>query len=280
MSHAPVITMIFALTCEARPWIDALKLKKSDARPFDLYTGDSIEVVISGIGSESMATVVGWIAGRSPRPRVWLNVGTAGHATRDLGELFLVHGCAASESGRAHYPPLVAAWTGSTDALLCVDHVSDQYPGGAAVDMESMPFFNAAMRFCNSELVQSMKVVSDNEQSGVEHLNSKRITELMQPHVDAVMRYAANLLSLVPTAFSVTTVLDLESLRASHSIKQQIQRALHQLAALDVDAERVSDVLQDQTNARDMLTRLQALVSNTAPKLGSTKGVVKEAANG
>lgn len=272
MSQHPMITMLFALSCEARPWIDALKLTKSSARPFDLYLADNIELVVTGIGSESMATAVGWVAGRNSIPRAWLNIGTAGHATRELGALFLVHGCAASETGRAHYPPLVAPWDGATDALLCVNQVSDQYPGGAAVDMESMAFFNAATRFSNSELVQSIKVVSDNAHTGIEHLNSKRITELMQPHVDAVMSYATSLLALIPAEFSVSQILNVESLRASHSIKQQIQRALHQLTALGVESERVAQVLRDQVTAREVLTTLQKMVSETVPRLEVANG--------
>ncbi|GHA01605.1 hypothetical protein GCM10008090_08450 [Arenicella chitinivorans] len=264
--------MLFALSCEARPWIDALKLNKVPVRPYDLYTKDNIEVVITGIGSESMATAIGWVAGRNPGPRVWLNVGTAGHATRELGELLLVHGCAASEKGRAHYPPLVAAWDGATDAVLCVDHVSDHYPGGAAVDMESMAFFNAALRFSDSELVQSIKVVSDNERTGVEHLNPKRITELMQPHVTAVMHFAYNLLSLMPNAFSVPQVLHIESLRASHSVKQQIQRALHQLTVLGMASDCISEAVREQASARDVLTALQKMVDDRVPTLEVADG--------
>lgn len=264
--QAPLLTIMVALNCEAKPWVDHYHLKKIDSRPFALYQNNDVQVVITGIGSNSMAVAVGWIAAQGLRCRVWLNIGTAGHATRPLGDIFQVHGVARSTTDRAHYPPLTARWKGSTDALLSVDTPTKEYPGGAAVDMEASAFFEAAMHFSSAELVQSIKVVSDNVEHSYELLNAAKITELMRPHVTLVGDYATRLCELVSIPVSKPTFSQLMSLKSTFSQQQQLKNLLHKAAVLGLE-DKVSAQTNTAQPIKTVLAILQSVVEEATPKI-------------
>ena len=264
----PLMTLMVALTCEAKPWIDFYRLKKRCARPFALYESDDLQLVISGIGAISMATAVGWVGGLNERTRIWLNLGTAGHATRPLGDIFHVHGSAPSVVGRAHYPPLVARWLGDSDALLSVDQPSSDYPEGAAVDMEANAFYVAAIRFSNAELVQSLKVVSDNAEFGFELLNAEKITQLMQPHVDRVDQYLQALSELVPAPFVADRFNDLLKIKATYSQQQQLINLLHKVSVLQLNDFVAEQQLNSDLPIKTVLSKLTSLVDQASPQLG------------
>ena len=266
--NSPKLTFMIALHCEAKPWIDHFRLKKESAQPFDLYRSAEMDLVITGIGAMSMATAVGWIGAQNDCQRIWLNLGTAGHADRPLGDIVRVHGCAASIEGRAHYPPLTAKWSGETDAVLSVNSPSNDYPGGAMVDMEAAAFFNAALRFSSAELVQSIKVISDNQHSGFENLDAPKITALMQPHLDAVNQFAERLHKLAIVADSGASVSSLDEIQGTHSQRRQLSELLHKLNVLGLNDEVKALDMDDNASMKSVLTSLNSLLESTIPVLG------------
>jgi len=271
-----MLTFMVALHCEAKPLIDFYRLKKVDQRGFDLYRSKSVDVelVVTGIGALAMSAAVGWVASQDcPAQRVWLNIGTAGHADLPIGKLLLIHGVGDEVSQRCHYPPLVAKWSGITESLLSVNAPTSDYPGGAAVDMESYAFFNAALRFSDAELVQSVKVISDNKQSGIENLNAARLTELVTPHVSSIDEYAEKLQAL---CLGSTQEINLEDqldmidgskMRGTHSQRLQVKELLHKLAVLD---ESQIDVMPQCDNLKELILVLRDKVDACVPSLKNT----------
>ena len=60
---APGVIWVSALHCEAKPVIDYYRLKKShDDNAFDLYRGDDMLCIISGVGKIASAAACAWIA--------------------------------------------------------------------------------------------------------------------------------------------------------------------------------------------------------------------------
>ncbi|VAW81640.1 hypothetical protein MNBD_GAMMA12-712 [hydrothermal vent metagenome] len=127
-----MIFIVTALDCEARPLIQHYKLRRCQQfKPFPLYTGDDIRLVVSGIGAVNAmlatAMMAGINAGQSvvphyvkpdlhlspnssviAKPRhsiiphsiipgtqspelAWLNIGIGGHYQYDIGSAFLAH---------------------------------------------------------------------------------------------------------------------------------------------------------------------------------------------
>ncbi|MFT6408724.1 MAG: hypothetical protein ACJAQ6_002144 [Arenicella sp.] len=267
----PILTIMIALNCEAKPWVDFYGLKKSLDRPFGVYAkpGLDIEIVITGIGASCMSTAVGWVAGRTgQRKRVWLNLGIAGHLDRLIGEPVRVYSYIDGIDLRQNYSPLVAKWGGDSDALMSVNAPTSSYPDAAMVDMEGLAFYRSASMFSSPELVASIKVISDNQENSVERLNASKITQLMQPQVAIVNRFTDKLLALVDLAAGATIDMPLVDTRRTHSQQQQLNRLLERAAALGLNQAVLELELHKQSKFDDVLLKLVSLIDSTAPALG------------
>ncbi len=271
----PIISIMVALNCEAKPWVDLYKLKKVANTPFELYAreGVDIEIVVTGIGALAMSTAVGWLAGVSRHVRrVWLNLGIAGHAERALGELVRVHAFIDANDLKHYYPPLTAACKNQSEALLSVNAPTSTYPEGAMVDMEGLAFYRSACMFSDSELVASLKVVSDNQENSVEGLNAAKITALMQPHTDPVDKLINSLITLAQKPQLDDIRLELAHLRRSHSQQQQLNRLLARAAVLELHADISEGQFSDYKTIRDVLAQLDLQINQTAPVLAEYGG--------
>lgn len=271
-----LLTLVCALNCEAKPWIEFYKLKKICDRPFDLYVNETsqVQVLIGGIGALSTAAAIGWLGARTQlqgdlNSMVWLNVGIAGHATLDLGVAVRVHAFVGEESLRKHYPPLTAKWAGETSAVLSVNAPSNSYPDEMMVDMEAFAFYQSANLFSSAELVQSIKVISDNEDHDISDLNASKITELMRPQLTSVNKFIDALLSLPLANKPAELLLELTQLRATHSQKQQLEGLLSKVSVLSLESQVSALNLESQASIKDVLHSLRELLKTAAPILGS-----------
>jgi len=257
-----IITIVAALSCEVKPIVDALRLVKQCDKPFTVFNGkfgsETIEVLVSGIGASAMATAVGWMGGQRPlSERVWLNVGTAGHGSANLGSSFRVHASRDIFSERKHYPAMVAKSVFATDEILSVSAPTNEYPDRGAIDMEAYAFFSAAYKFCSAELAESIKVVSDNPNNDVSNLNAAKISALMEAHVDPMLDFGNALLALLPLNVQSAN-LDLPELHLTHSQRQQVITLIAKLTALNaID----SDLALAATGVRDSHELLSLLNS-------------------
>ena len=275
-----MITIMVALHCEAKPIIDAYRLKKKFAKPFDYYvdSAQGVELVITGIGALAMAAAVGWVGANQTdwldsdnqdKPRAWLNVGTAGHTTRNVGDIFLVHGAGDEVQQRCHYPSLVAKWAGQTDAVLSVSVPSSEYPGGAAVDMEAYAYFTSALRFSDSELVQSLKVVSDNQEFGFELLDAAKLTALITDNIATIQSFIEALQAVIPNPFNVTFDFDaLFQLRGTHSQRLQVRELAQKLQVMK-KIESTKNGLAQCTNLKEVVNLLRSELAASVPSLSS-----------
>jgi adenosylhomocysteine nucleosidase len=266
----PILTMMFALNCEAKPWVDFYRLKKLIDRPFNVYAkpGLELEIVITGIGASCMSTAVGWIAGRPDlRQRVWLNLGIAGHMDRPVGDVVRVHSYIDAADLRHNYPPLVAKWGGDSDALMSVNAPSNSYPDNAMVDMEGLAFYRSATMFSSPELVSSIKVISDNQDNSVETLNATKISQLMLGHVEMVNRFTNSLLALTAPTDIILSELTLEGIRRTHSQQLQLNRLLEKAGALELNHAVAALGLHQESKFEHVLSKLSTLIEGSAPVL-------------
>lgn len=270
VSADPLMTIVAALNCEAKPWVDYFGLKKQCDSPFWHYAkeGVNVEVVITGIGALAMATAVGWIGGLGSRPRAWLNLGVAGHATLSIGSICRVHSVINASDLAKYHPPLVAKWRGDTSAIATVNAPTNSYAEGAMIDMESYAFFKSAILFSASEVVQSIKVISDNQDQGFEDLNASKISALMLPHVKQVNSFISELVSLLPDRNVNHPWPELLHVRCSHSQGLQLDELLKKLSVLGLNEQVDSLALNSQTPINVSLEKLRALLAVSAPSIG------------
>jgi len=260
---------VCALNCEAKPWVDFYGLKKRTDKPFWHYTKEAfnVEVVISGIGAVAMATAVGWMGASSATPGVWLNLGIAGHATMSIGTIHRVTCAVNANNLIKKYPPLTAKWKGENSAIASVNVPSNSYAEGAMIDMESYAFLESASNFSSCELVQAVKVISDNQEQGFDQLNAAKITELMLPHVDIVNEFIGALIDIVPDRAINQRFDSLLEMRGSHSQRQQLRVLLDRACVLKLDDKLESLSLSAQSQIKTAIGQIEEIIEKSAPNL-------------
>jgi len=198
-----------ALHAEALALINYYKLKRQlNIKPYACYAGDGVFLIESGIGKIHTASAIAWanatIAAISP---VWVNIGMAGHSERAIGSCLLARCIKDKRSDqRACLHPLPTSISDSEDPLpasipdsedlLTLDEPEDSYPAGSMVDMEGSAFVSVANRFTSPELIQSIKVISDNTQNPAQRLKTGEVETLFVPHLDIIDQTFQQLSSL------------------------------------------------------------------------------------
>lgn len=167
------VNLVVALLPEAKPLVERFELAACDEgrTPFPCFEGHSegngLRLVVSGIGKFAAATAVGHLSARTSlqRDAAWLNVGVGGHRDLALGETRLANKVAEAASGRTWFPPRAFRSPCRSVPVLTVDEPETGYRTDDIYDMEAAGFFSAATRYSTAELVQSLKVVSDNAEA-------------------------------------------------------------------------------------------------------------------
>ncbi|MGZ8190661.1 MAG: hypothetical protein ACXWTS_05465 [Methylococcaceae bacterium] len=175
-----------SLPCEAKPLVDHFSLKKNTTiEPFAVYCHRDICLTVTGIGKSAMAAGVAYTQAlfASASNPVLLNIGIAGHKDHALGELFLIDKMTDFDSRRNYYPSLVFTPTCATAAIQTVSRPQLDYNQPYLYDMEASAFYETAVRFSSAELIQCLKVISDNKASPVENIQPKQVTALIAAHV-------------------------------------------------------------------------------------------------
>lgn len=193
-----MLIWVSALHCEAKPVIDFYRLKKShEDNAFDLYRGDNMACIISGIGKLASAAASAWIAARyeDAASIAWINLGIAGAASHELGSIFALNQVIDADSGQRYYPAPGADSTLPGYACLTLGQPSEDYREHQLYDMEASGFMHSTLRFSSAELTQSIKIVSDNQQ----HKTGKdrpRISALIHQHIELIDQQASSLVAL------------------------------------------------------------------------------------
>jgi hypothetical protein len=281
------LNIMLALSCEAKPIIDFYRLKKLDSNGFDHFYGESnpgrlhdINLVVSGIGSTNMLQASAWLAAKTElMPCAWLNVGTAGHENLDLGVIVQVVHCVELGSQKAHYPPLVVDACKATKgpkssvegvSLLSSNTPVSDYLANQAVDMEAYSFFLSAKRFASSELVQSLKVISDNQIDGLELLNAARISELLGSQISIIDEFSRLLIALVPVPKQqYQRGSAIAHLHCTVSQMAQYQDLMNKLDNIHLDQRKIDAATVEASSMREVLKQLKTLQLTLAPALNA-----------
>lgn len=171
-----------ALPCEAKPLVQSFGMTKAvDVHAFAVYWAEDLCLTVTGSGKSAMAAGIAYTqalykGGSHP---VMLNVGIAGHRHQPLGSLLLVDKATDVDSGKSHYPPLVFTPKCQTENLQTSAKPQLDYQTPCLYDMEATAFFETAGRFTLSELAQSLKIVSDNQDQTAEAVTAKQASELI-----------------------------------------------------------------------------------------------------
>jgi len=192
-----MINFVVALACEAKPLIQALKLKNvANYANFPLYENDEFRLIITGIGKLNAATATSYLAGlnESEKNNVWLNVGIAGHQDANIGSPMLANKIIDGGSGLNWYPIFIRPLTTvKSTSLVTQDHAQKEYEPNTLYDMEAAGFYLAASRFNTTEFIHSLKIVSDNQASPAGYLPEKDVSQLISTNLEIIEQTALQL---------------------------------------------------------------------------------------
>jgi hypothetical protein len=269
-----MLIWVAALHCEAKPIIDFYHLKKSQSHhAFDLYQQGNIECVVSGMGKNASAAATAWVAAlnHDSRSIAWINIGTAGSAQHDIGTALLIHKITDEEPGRHFYP--VPSINSEFEPAHC--HTRNQpgidYHPEQLYDMEASAFFDTASRFSSAELVQVVKVVSDNPsyQTGK---NKVAISELINRHIQPLARLALDLQAINESIARLEIEASdwqkfLACARFSQTQKVQLKNSLRFLINQGCQADAIATEVSELNSARRIIAYLENLCAQRSHNL-------------
>lgn len=188
-----MIYLVVALAAEARPLISHLQLEKLDEmEPLTVYRRTDLALIVGGVGQESMASAVPALAQAisADDMAIWLNIGVVGHRTHEIGTVVLARKVVEGDTGTAYSlipPDDVHMHIGE---IRTVTHVETRYDSDAVYDMEAAAFCQGTAGLTSAELVQVLKVVSDNRRTGTLCVSARQVQGLIEdslPKIDLLL---------------------------------------------------------------------------------------------
>ncbi len=268
-SPKPCTLFIYtALPCEAKPLVAHFSLKKATAiQPFAVYINAEICLTVTGPGKSAMAAGIAYtqaLFAALPHP-VLMNIGIAGHKDHALGRLFLIDKIIDRDSGRNHYPPLLFKPPCAKGSVQTASIPQLAYDQPHLYDMEASAFYETASRFTSGELIQCLKVISDNQLSPAINLQPKQVSELIAAHIsslETVMTKTAALAAVLHTAEPQHFKQLINDYRFSVSEQLQLQNQLARWAVL-TDGQALKLEGMSFTKGKDVLCWLELEINKT-----------------
>ena len=261
-----MIRFVVALAPEADPLVLRYGMKP-EGGAFRWYRSDEAALVISGIGKLAAAAATSYLHARTGEEPfgLWLNFGTAGHRDRPRGDVLLAHTVTDAASGARLHPTRLDGPDLEGVEVRTVDRPEVDFDSNAAYDMEAYGFVATALRFSTSELVQSIKIVSDNRETMAAAWTAAAVRDLVESRVDLVARAAdrfrefANDLEPLRREQQDSLALVEAYGRRVHfttSEARRLRRLLQRWSALEPSAERGPESAE-AGSAAEVLDRLE-----------------------
>ena len=255
------MNFLVALQPEARPLIEKFKLKKRNgSNPFPVFENESHCLAISGIGRIQSAAATGYLLGRlDGRPQAMINLGIAGHGLLMwvLIPLLVFH----SQEKGTYYPPAVLESKISKSGLQTMDAPEKDYLEPIGYDMEAHAFCSIAYQSITRELVQVIKVVSDNPSAPLADFNPKFATDLLfanLSHIEEISEQLEGLereISMDPLILGMLAEIRAK-LHCTATQVHQLERILQQAHALGMAQNEIRSLIKSSTHTKNLLSSL------------------------
>lgn len=216
-----------ALPCEAKPLIAHFSLKKEMAfQEFSLYRNAEYCLTVTGLGKTAMAAGTAYtlaLMGKAQNP-VLINIGVAGHKKYPLGEFFIAEKIIDGDSGRNYYPQLVYEIPCRTESICTVSKPHNQYEQEHLYDMEASAFYETAARFTTGELIQSLKVISDNASSPSDTIRAKQVSRWIDESLETLEKLITEMTGLQRQIETVEPVFYRQAVKKWHfTVSEQVK---------------------------------------------------------
>jgi len=266
------MNFIVALSCEAKPIINELRLTKQfSPTPFEVFRNDFHQLVVTGIGKVAAAAATGFLLGSSTRKQevqTYLNVGIAGHGTLQTNTAFIAD-CISDDQDKAiFYPPQIIDSDFELSRLCTCSHPNQKYEKGLGFDMEAHAFYSIASRSCTRELIQVVKVVSDNEGQSFEYIRPTTVTEYICNHLPSILAFAQELDALAKEISPDLETLGLqERARKLHPFSQsqifQLDRLINHSRSFDLEEKHLIELIEKSNSPKEAIYNLNTFIDQS-----------------
>ncbi len=193
-----MIHLIVATHYEARPLIKIFNLKKINSN-LKIYENNEVSLTISGIGkiNSAVSVVQTFYEFKKKYDNIWINIGLAGHRSLEIGDISLVNKIKDKSSQKTFFTFIGDFDIRSFGCLTC-DKENKNY-SDYLFDMECSGFFESARKYSTKELVQSLKIISDNKNKSINFKNKEEVFKLIFYHEHTLKKFLNYLLELKKT---------------------------------------------------------------------------------
>lgn len=259
MQNIPIF-LYLALPSEAKPLVKHFNLKKeTTVQAFSIYQNANITLTVSGMGKSAMAAAVAYsqaLYGKVSNA-VFLNIGIAGHKIHALEKPFCIEKIIDFDTGKNYYPQLIANLPCPTQTLCTVSIAKINYSENHLYDMEASAFYQTATRFSSSELIQCLKIISDNETSNIENITPHSASKLITVNIEVIEKLIFELTKLAALTKHSETDLYLQFISQWHFSSSNQIRLKNLLSKWRIITDNATLPAIDSNNAKDFLLKLE-----------------------
>ena len=179
------INIVVAMKREAMPLINYWDLKEN-SKKFYSNKKKKINLIISGIGKKRAEKATIYLAEQTNNDSFFLNLGIAGHKNYRLGEIILISKITDNKTKYSWYPSLLWKTKIKKTPLITVGFPKIRYTTNFLYDMEASGFFKGAREFVGPEMVQCIKIISDNKKNSILNISSNKIENWILSKIDII----------------------------------------------------------------------------------------------
>ena len=206
-----MIHLVVATNSEARPLIDLFKLKKKQLKQTFIYENQSISLTITGIGKVNSAIGVTetYFHYNQKKNNIWINIGLAGHKDLKIGNICAANKITDNETNKDFFPFTNGFHMQNQECLTVGTHEKNYC--SKIYDMESSGFYQTACKYSSHELLQIVKIISDNQYESIDFKNKEVVYNIITNHKKLINELCSFMLNLKRKIYPINSeIIDIE----------------------------------------------------------------------
>ena len=261
------MNFLVAYKAEALSLIEFYSLKKIHHPASLIYQNDHHSLIISGPGKDNVTSAIENLLNlNGSQNQAWLNLGIAGHESLAKGGIFIAAKIQDESNEEIFYPPQIYSHSISTSCLITLDTPSSDYRDGMGFDMEAYAFYKTASNYSIRELIQAIKIVSDNPSHPLKSFNPKEVPELIDAHiekVDELVNQIEKASEIMKNDYDTQKASD-KFLKLHHfsvTRTHQLNELVHHSKILRLDLCQIEEIIKSATDAGDAIKKVTSFLA-------------------
>jgi len=260
-----MILIAVATPTEARPIVSHFRMKQINKAPFSIYMSSELFLIVTNIGKLSCISAISYSFGKLTDKKILgaINVGIAGHKSKQINEAVLVHKLYDDETKKTIYPSMAIKWKGKTDELTTFSKPHLDYSIDTLLDMEGYGFFYACLNFLNIDVIHSLKIISDNQHLPANNLDKNRVVDLVENNIPVLQKLIDSIFkinSALPIENKIEIDPIIENVHFTETEKIKLAELLEKASLLEIGYN--NNKLLELKSAKKILNNLKSLIEN------------------